>query len=237
MQHDRPVTFEVLADPAGVAAAAAAAIRVASAEALSKRGRFRILLAGGSTPLAAYRLLAQKDVRWQRWEVYFGDERCLSPEDPGRNSRAAGEAFLDAVAIPPTQIFPIPAELGAEAAAASYRAVIEPVLPFDLVLLGMGEDGHTASLFPGLEVDNAQLVIPVHGAPKPPRDRVSLTFSGLSACRRMLILVTGPGKREALRAWRRGDPLPVARAASEAGARVLLDAAAAGKAWRGPAGT
>jgi 6-phosphogluconolactonase len=228
MQHARAVTFEVLADSTGVAAAAAAAIRTASAETLSKRQRFRILLAGGSTPLAAYRLLAREELSWQRWEVYFGDERCLPPDDSGRNSRAAREAFLDAVAIPPTQVFPIPAELGAEAAAASYCARIEPALPFDLVLLGMGEDGHTASLFPGLDVDNSRLVIPVHGAPKPPPERVSLTFSALSACRRMLILVTGPGKRKALRAWRRGDPLPVARAASRAGARVLVDAAAAG---------
>jgi 6-phosphogluconolactonase len=228
MQRDRTPIFEVFEDTAGVAAAAAQAIRTAVAEAVSERGRFRILLAGGSSPLEAYRRLVDEDLVWGRWEVYFGDERCLPPAHPDRNSRSAREALLGAVAIPEAQIFPIPAELGAEDAAAAYAPVIGRAIPFDLVLLGMGEDGHTASLFPGRAMDDGRLVIPVHDAPKPPPDRVSLTFSALSACRRMLVLVTGPGKRGALQAWRAGEPLPVARAAALAGARVLLDAAAAG---------
>jgi 6-phosphogluconolactonase len=126
--------------------------------------------------------------------------------------------------------------LGAEAAATVYAGLVRPVLPFDLVLLGMGEDGHTASLFPGHRVADNRLVIPVHDAPKPPSDRVSLTFAALSACRLMLILITGSGKREALRAWRAGDPLPVARAAELAGARVLVEASAAGSSGAPPVG-
>jgi 6-phosphogluconolactonase len=228
MQHEHPPTFEVFDDAAGVAAAAAAAIRTAMAEAVSARDRFRILLAGGSTPRETYRRLADQDLVWDRWEVYFGDERCLPSEHPGRNSRSAEEALLGAVPIPEAQIFPIPAELGAEAAAARYAPLIQRALPFDLALLGMGEDGHTASLFPGRPVDDRRLVIPVHDAPKPPADRVSLTLSALCACRRMLILATGSGKREAVRAWRAGEPLPVARAAALTGARVLLDVASGG---------
>ena len=120
------------------------------------------------------------------------------------------------------------AELGPEAAAASYAPLVEAALPFDLVLLGMGEDGHTASLFPGHAVPEGALVIPVHDAPKPPADRVSLTPMALTAAREVLILVTGVGKRQALAAWRDGADLPVARVAAAGQTIVLLDRAAAG---------
>jgi 6-phosphogluconolactonase len=135
---------------------------------------------------------------------------------------------LGRVLIPPGQVHPIPAELGPDAAAAAYTRAIAPAMPFDLVLLGMGEDGHTASLFPGRDVSGDALVIPVREAPKPPPERVSLTPRALGDCREMLILVTGAGKREALAAWRRGSDLPVTRAADAGRARVLVDRDAAG---------
>lgn len=228
MQPTRRVVFERFADAGAVARAAADEIRAVSAEAVEVGGRFRILLAGGTTPLAAYRLLAREPLHWAAWEVYFGDERCLPPQHPERNSHAAREALLGSVPIPAAQIFPIPAEQGAEPAAAAYAALVAGARPFDLVLLGMGADGHTASLFPGQATDDTCPVVPVHGAPKSPADRVSLGVSALADCRRMLVLVTGAGKREALRAWRAGADLPVARVARAGGARVLMDAAAAG---------
>jgi 6-phosphogluconolactonase len=146
--------------------------------------------------------------------------------DTERNSLAAEEAWLRRVAIPPAQIHPIPAELGAESGAAAYEPVVSAALPFDLVLLGMGEDGHTASLFPGHEVLPGPLVMAVHDAPKPPPDRVSLTPSALCRSRRMLIVVTGAGKRQALARWQVGEGLPVARVAVGGSALVLVDESA-----------
>lgn len=230
MQQADSMVLEQFADGAAVAVKAVEEIRSAAARAIAERGRFRILLAGGTTPLAVYRLLALEMMHWAGWEVYFGDERCLPPQDPERNSRAAHEALLSAVPIPGTQVFPVPAELGAEDAAAAYALTIARAVPFDLVLLGMGEDGHTASLFPGQAVDDTRLVVPVHDAPKPPPERVSLTVPALSSCRRMLVMVTGAGKRDALRAWRAGADLPIARAARQGRARVLVDRAALGDA-------
>jgi len=220
--------FELFGDVRAVARHAALAILACAREAIAGRGRFRVVLAGGTTPLAAYRLLAGEPAQWESWEVFFGDERCLPRGDPGRNDFAARKALLDRVPVPNDRIFEIPVELGPERAAADYARVVAAALPFDLVLLGMGEDGHTASLFPGQPVPGQELVIPVRAAPKPPPERVSLSFAALASCREMLILVTGTGKRDALSAWRRGADLPVARAAA-AGARVLIDRDAAGE--------
>ncbi len=220
--------FEVLPDADAVAQVAATAIRALAEKAIAARGVFRIVLAGGTTPLAAYRLLARESADWAAWEVFFGDERCLPADAADRNDVAARRAWLDQVAVRGDRIFAIPSELGAERAAQEYVYAISSARPFDLVLLGMGEDGHTASLFPGREVPPDALVIPVHDAPKPPPDRVSLTPRVLADSRAMLIMVTGASKHSAIQAWRGGGDLPVARTAAAGHTRVLLDRAAAG---------
>jgi 6-phosphogluconolactonase len=184
-------------------------------------------LAGGTTPTAAYALLADADADWSRWWIYHGDERCLPAADPERNSLAADHAWLNRVTVPRGQVFPIPAEIGAEAAADAYESIIAAALPFDLVLLGMGEDGHTASLFPGRKVPDDRFVMPVHDSPKPPPDRVSLTTHALSQSEQLLIIVTGSAKANAIRSWSEGEPLPVAQVATAAQSRVLLERAAA----------
>lgn len=215
-------------DQSAVAEAAAAAVLAAARAAIERHGRFRLCLAGGTTPTAAYRRLANAKAAWGHWWIYHGDERCLPVDDAERNSRVADEAWLTQVPIPRGQVFPIPAELGAEAAARAYEPIVEAALPFDLVLLGLGEDGHTASLFPGREPMQEALVMPVHKAPKPPPDRVSLTPRALTRSRALLILVTGSGKGAAVRAWRDGAALPIASVAADAPhAEVFIDEAAA----------
>jgi 6-phosphogluconolactonase len=138
--------------------------------AIAARGAFSIVLAGGNTPRNIYRALCDADTDWSAWHVYFGDERCLPADDPERNSHMARSAWLDHVAIPSQQIHPIPGELGPETAADSYARELAEVGEFDLVLLGLGEDGHTASLFPGGAWEHAKTNLPCAGA-CPARDK------------------------------------------------------------------
>jgi 6-phosphogluconolactonase len=176
---------------------AEAAARVV-AESLRGSRRLRLALAGGTTPLRAHALLAKMtDLEWGRATVLFGDERCLPPQHPDSNFRLAEDSLLHLVC--PATVHRIPAELGAEEAAALYEPIVAAA-PIDLVLLGLGQDGHTASLFPG----NAALratgyVAPVHGAAKPPPDRVTLTLRALNEAKRVVILVAGADKKDAVR--------------------------------------
>jgi len=193
-----------------VAAAVASRIRSAARQAIAERGRFKLVLAGGGTPEKVYRLLAASAADWEHWFIYFGDERCLPVGHPDRNSQMANQAFLHAVTVPANQVFPIPAEFGPEQGATLYRGLVEQALPFDMVLLGMGEDGHTASLFPGHSHNADELTHAVHNSPKPPPERVSVSAKALGQTLELIFLVTGGNKREAVSAWRSGVPLPVA---------------------------
>ena len=224
--NDTPTRWHVSDDPDAVAEETMQRILQSASRAIAERKLFSIVLAGGHTPEAAYRLLVGADTDWSRWEIYFGDERCLPVDDAERNSLMAARALLDSVAIPAANIHPIPAELGAEAAAGAYESVIKSALPFDLVLLGIGEDGHTGSLFPGQQHPAEQLVHAVHNSPKPPPDRVSLSVRALSEAREVLVLATGSGKRAAIQAWQAGEPLPIAEIGGPAPVDVLLDRAA-----------
>ena len=219
-----PADTRVLADPAAVAAEACRLISAAAVAAIAQRRIFRLVLAGGTTPGRIYQRLATTPQEWAAWEIFWGDERCLPADDPARNSRMAQMRWLDHVAIPAAQIHPIPAELGAAEAAAQYAETIRNKQPFDLVLLGIGEDGHTASLFPGKKTQ-AGAVIAVHDAPKPPAERVSLNFETLRACRQQIVIVTGSEKAAALAAWQHGQNLPIAQAVRH-DACMLLDTSA-----------
>ena len=213
-------------DADAVAAEAAQRILKAANQAIAERGLFRIVLAGGRTPEAAFRLLVNADTDWSCWQIYFGDERCLPVDDAERNSLMASHAFLDVVSVPAENIHPIPAELGAEAGAKAYESVVKAALPFDLVLLGIGEDGHTASLFPGQQHPANQLVHAVHDAPKPPPDRISLSVYALSEAGEVLISATGAGKQDAIKAWQAGKAIPIAEIGAPATVHVLMDKAA-----------
>ena len=219
--------------------AAASALVKALADALcaeadrsiEARGVFHLVLAGGSTPIALYRELAARHAGDVRWKIWYGDERCLPADDPQRNSCMAEAAWLSGSAIPPENRLPIPAERGAEAAAADYAAALAAAPIFDLALLGMGEDGHTASLFPGHEwgaAPGSPAVLAVHDAPKPPRDRVSLSAARLSDSRKLWFIVSGEGKSEAVKRWRNGAALPVAAIRGRSETLAWLDQSAWG---------
>lgn len=198
----------------------------AEGEALARRGAFHLVLAGGGTPRALYRALSAEAHDWSRWHVWFGDERCLPPEHPDRNSAMARAAWLDRVDLPDGNLHVIPAERGSAAAARAYAGELAGLAEFDLVLLGLGQDGHTASLFPGRDWGEAAAsppVLAVHDAPKPPPDRVSLSARRLSQARRVLFLVTGADKGEAQARWRRGEAIPASAIRPRAGIDVLTD--------------
>jgi len=185
-------------------------ISAAAKAAIAARGEFRIALAGGETPRHCYMSLRKLPVEWGRVHIYFGDERCLLQGDAQRNDTMAHETLLRHVAIPPGNVHAMPAERGAIVAATEYAGLLK--LPLDLVLLGIGEDGHTASLFPGNPATESDAnVVAVFNSPKPPPERVSLGMSVLNAAREKMILVAGVGKRDTLHRIAQGEPLPAAR--------------------------
>lgn len=203
-------------------------ILLSAQHAIAQRAAFHIVLAGGTTPRRIYESLRKVDTNWAAWHIYFGDERCLPRNHAERNSEMASRAWLNHVAIPSEQVHPISTELGAERAASSYRDIMLKIGQFDLVLLGLGEDGHTASLFPdhdwGISA-NSPPAISVHDAPKPPPERVSLSALRLSQAEQVMFLVTGESKRQAVKGWRNGINIPAAAIAPANGVDVYIEAA------------
>ena len=182
-------------------------------EIVDEKGVCHVALPGGNTPASCMRLLAAKDLPWAHVHWYLGDERCYPLAHEERNdvmlqnnlwSRLPQSIELSA------NIHTMPAELGAEAAAEKYREIIDDIGGIDIAFLGMGEDGHTASLFPGNEaLSDERSVIPVHDSPKPPPDRVSLSIQTLrqAACR--LVLTAGASKASIIQRIRNGESLPI----------------------------
>lgn len=212
-------------NPEALERAVAAEVLRAAQEALARHGAFHLVLAGGSTPQRVYHALRQADTDWARWHIWFGDERCLPPDDAERNSRMATDAWLAHVAIPSQQVHAIPGELGAQGAAAAYAETLAAIGEFDLVLLGLGEDGHTASLFPGHDwgvAADAPDTLAVFDAPKPPPQRVSLSARRLATARRVIFLVAGTSKRDALAAWENGKSIPAAAVKPAGGVDIFF---------------
>jgi 6-phosphogluconolactonase len=217
--------FHALADADALRDEACRRVLDAATSAIAQRGEFLITLAGGRTPREVYRRLAEANTDWARWTIFFGDERCLPREDSERNSHMVADAWLAHVPVPRDRVHVIPAELGAEAAAADYAGVLAGVGDFDLVLLGLGEDGHTASLFPSHDWGASPVspdVLAVFDAPKPPSERVSLSANRLSRARDVLFLVDGSSKRDALARWRAGERVAAAAVRPARGVDVLV---------------
>lgn len=181
-------------------------------KAIAQRGKFSIVLAGGNTPRAVYRLLRDFDldagVDWTKWHIYHGDERCLPSSHEDRNSLMVSQVWLQLVSIPANQVHDIPAELGPIAGAKAYAETLKNVGTFDMVLLGLGEDGHTASLFPNHVIDNSADAVPVFNSPKPPSERITLSQKRLNDTQEVIFLVTGAGKQDAVDNWRKGVAIP-----------------------------
>ena len=230
--------------PEGLAEAAARAFVEGAAEAIAERGRFAVALAGGSTPKATYEVLARdhsEDVDWPNVHAFFGDERTVPPDHEDSNYRMAREALLDHV--PVGSVHRVRGELPPDEAAASYERDLGqffggefPVL--DLVMLGIGEDGHTASLFPetaALEVtDRLAAANPV---PKLDTTRLTLTVPVLNAAREVCFLVSGAGKAGSLAEILEGDAAPrqyPAKLVRPPGGPTWMVDRAAASALRGP---
>jgi 6-phosphogluconolactonase len=210
-------------------AALAEALRAEAAAAIAARGVFHLVLAGGATPRVLYAELARRGAGDPCWQIWYGDERCLRADHPDRNSVMAEAAWLAASAIPAGQRQAIPAERGPAAGAAAYAESLQGVGDFDLVLLGMGEDGHTASLFPGRDCGaqpDGPDVLAVLDAPKPPPARVSLSATRLGRSAKVWFVITGGNKRHALRRCLAGEMLPVAAVHGREETVAWLDAAA-----------
>jgi len=223
------IRWQVFPDAAALAEQAAALILEAAREAIAARGVFHLVLAGGETPKQAYDRLREVGADWPKWQIYFGDERCVSPKAPERNDRMARRAWLDHVEIPAKNIHPIPAEQGPDQGAQRYAEFIAGVPEFDLVLLGLGEDGHTASLFPGRKQGLGKGdpdAVAVRAAPKPPPERVTLSAARLSRARRVLYLVGGHAKRDAVMVWRALADIPPVHITPTLGIDVYVDRAA-----------
>lgn len=200
-----------------------------AARAISAAGRFLVVLAGGSTSRPIYARLVELNTPWHQWHIYFGDERCLRAGHPERNDTMTREVWLDKVAIPVDQIHAVPAELGPDAGAKSYAQELAGLGPFDLTLLGLGEDGHTASLFPGGPIGcqrDAPDVIAVHAAPKPPASRVSMSAARLTRSQSVQLIVTGQEKRATLARLRDGADMPIRSVNPANGIDLFLDRSA-----------
>jgi 6-phosphogluconolactonase len=186
------------------------AIMQYAAAAISKNGQFSIVLAGGNTPRAIYTLLRDMPTDWTKWHIFINDDRCLPIDHEDRNSLMVEQVWLSHVNVPANQVHNIPAELGPIEGAKAYAKTLTNVGTFDLVLFGLGEDGHTASLFPGHTVDNSADAVPVFNSPKPPSERITMSQNRLNNTNAAMFLVTGSGKQEAVDQWRSGVDIPAA---------------------------
>jgi 6-phosphogluconolactonase len=186
--------------------------------ALGERGAAHLALSGGSTPARTYELLAGELDDWRGVELWFADERCVGPQDEESNFRLAKETLLDAAkGLAPQGVHRMLGELGPEDGAERYEQELrvhapaqsagegQPAKPpaLDVIVLGIGPDGHVASLFPGaptLDADEQQLCLGVHDSPKPPPQRITLTMPVLHAAKRCVLLATGTSKADAVNA-------------------------------------
>jgi 6-phosphogluconolactonase len=183
------------ADREEVARTVSVSLATAAMDAVDARGAAHLVLAGGTTPLRAYEMLGPLLDSWQNVHLWYGDERCVPYDHPDSNHGAA----RDRLRVPGAIFHPMPSELGPFEGARDYEAELGDTV-FDLALLGLGPDGHTASLFPGHPLlESREYVAGIDDAPKPPPQRITLTLPSLNAARCIVLVVAGSDKADALR--------------------------------------
>jgi 6-phosphogluconolactonase len=217
----QPTEIYVLQNGSALSRAAADEILRVAREAIAVRGRFTIALSGGSTPKAIFALLAAdhaagaNTIAWDKVQVFFGDERPVPPDHPDSNYRMASEALLSKVPLPLANIHRVHGELDAVTAAARYEAEVHSVfgtrageIPrFDLILLGMGADGHTASLFPGTTaLTEERAIVTATWVEKLKTHRITFTYPLINHAAEILFITGGADKATMLRNILRGDP-------------------------------
>ena len=241
-------SIEVLATAADLFHAAAEEFIRAGRDAIGAQGRFTVALSGGSTPKALYSLLAASHAgfAWNRVFLFFGDERHVPPTDPDSNYRMVNESLLTKIAIPAENVFRVPAENpDATAAASDYEAQLRRFFElkpgefprFDLILLGLGPDGHTASLFPdSAALDEQSRLVVANWVAKVNTHRITFTFPVLNRAAEVMFLASGADKADMLHQVLEGKnipPLPSQRVQPSDGKLLwMLDEAAAAKLTR-----
>lgn len=236
-------SVRVFADPLAAAAAAADRLVALSEPAVAARGSFRLAVSGGRTPEPMFSALARRPdgaARWSAWELFWCDERMVPPDDPRSNFGAAQRLWLGPAAFPASNVHPVDTTLGLVRAAEAYEAAVRRGTEgpgFDVVALGIGPDGHTASLFPGspgLAVADRWVVAEPGPALPPAVPRVTLTLRSLCDARVAVFLVSGADKRNALSEilapatrHQTAATLPAARVRAREGVEWFVDRAAA----------
>ncbi len=240
-----PVTRITLPDATELAEAAALHIADSAGRAINERGLFHIALAGGSTPEQTYRELGSRVTDWSRWRFYFSDERFVPYESSESNYGMAVRSFIEKAKIPTEYVFGVNTNLSTAAdAAEDYEIVLQKhvgltegdIVRLDMILLGLGSDGHTASLFPGmpsLQEKQRWVVASAHGVLPPPVERVTFTYPLINAAREVMFLVSGSGKHSVWKQIEAGEggqnDLPALGVQPAAGELTwMLDYAAAG---------
>ena len=202
-------TWHTFASPDLAAQAAANRIAELIEQTVQKNNICHIALPGGNTPAKCFYYLSHKKINWKHVHWYLGDERCLPAGHAERNDVMIQQCLWQPIHAQEKTLHRIPAESGANAAARIYAAQMDNTI-LDIVFLGMGEDGHTASLFPGnIALDIINSVVPVFNAPKPPAERVSLSVTTLQRATHRIVLTTGDSKRHAIAQIKNRVDLPV----------------------------
>jgi len=172
---------------------------------------FSIVLTGGQSVLNLYKILSKSDSNWEKWYIYIGDERCVPMRHKDRNDQVINEIWLDNSTISKNNIHFIQAELGLIEAQKEYEKVLKKIDKFDVVLLSMGEDGHIASLFPNHVYPEDQMIVVEHDSPKPPKERVSMSYKQLNRAHYIFKLIIGESKQKAVTLLQQNANLPITR--------------------------